>query len=31
LSITHHTRKWPSTGRRTTHGPQIWISRTCSR
>jgi hypothetical protein len=23
LSITHHTRKWPSTGPRTTHGPQI--------
>jgi hypothetical protein len=22
LSITHHTRKWPSTGLRTTHGPQ---------
>jgi hypothetical protein len=22
LSITHHTRKWPSTGPRTTHGPQ---------
>jgi hypothetical protein len=21
LSITHHTRKWPSTGTRTTHGP----------
>jgi hypothetical protein len=22
LSITHHIRKWPSTGPRTTHGPQ---------
>jgi hypothetical protein len=22
LSITHHTRKRPSTGPRTTHGPQ---------
>jgi hypothetical protein len=22
LSITHHTRKWPSTGPQTTHGPQ---------
>jgi hypothetical protein len=22
LSITHHTRKWPFTGPRTTHGPQ---------
>jgi hypothetical protein len=27
LSITHHTRKWPSTGPRTTHGPQYWIHR----
>jgi hypothetical protein len=28
LSITHHTRKRPSTGPRTTHGPQgqIWKS-----
>jgi hypothetical protein len=27
LSITHHTRKRPSTGPRTTHGPQwsVWI------
>jgi hypothetical protein len=24
LSITHHTRKRPSTGPRTTHGPQSW-------
>jgi transposase InsO family protein len=23
LSITHHTRKRPSTGPRTTHGPQV--------
>jgi hypothetical protein len=23
LSITHHTRKRPSTGPRTTHGPQL--------
>jgi hypothetical protein len=23
-SITHHTRKRPSTGPRTTHGPQTW-------
>jgi hypothetical protein len=22
LSITHHTRRWPSTGPQTTHGPQ---------
>jgi hypothetical protein len=28
LSITHHTRKWPSTCPRTTHGPQLWM---CSR
>jgi hypothetical protein len=25
LSITHHTRKRPSTGPRTTHGPQFWL------
>jgi hypothetical protein len=25
LSITHHTRKRPSTGPRTTHGPQMGI------
>jgi hypothetical protein len=25
LSITHHTRKQPSTGPRTTHGPQYYI------
>jgi hypothetical protein len=25
LSITHHTRKRPSTGPRTTHGPQVAI------
>jgi hypothetical protein len=25
LSITHHTRKRPSTGPRTTHGPQLHI------
>jgi hypothetical protein len=25
LSITHHTRKQPSTGPRTTHGPQLRV------
>jgi hypothetical protein len=31
LSITHHTRKRPSTGSRTTHGPQManWRSGAC--
>jgi hypothetical protein len=24
LSITHHTRKRPSTGPRTTHGPHLY-------
>jgi hypothetical protein len=26
LSITHHTRKRPSTGPRTTHGPHVLMS-----
>jgi hypothetical protein len=31
LSITHHTRKRPSTGPRTTHGPQKYYNRTAAK